>query len=142
MPRFRPRAQVLKALRAFDEKRERQAVMRNFVLEEEDSDEDVLDDCCKTVEDAVHSRKHLNERGACRKRVFDWDDCLSDESRRFNDEEFLKHFRVSREKLPTSGSLDRRSPIIQKCRKEEEEGCRFSALVGFLMPHGFGRSGC
>jgi hypothetical protein len=69
-----------------------------FDDDDEDSVEELIDIHYKSVLSRLSSTRYLFRKSTYRNRrhLFDWDDCLSDESIRFSDKEFLKHFRVSR----------------------------------------------
>ena len=102
MPRHRIRAKVLKFLRNLNAKRTSSALLRSFfdddTSDDDESMEELLDYHYRSIEDALLASRYLFRYGnnRNRKRFFDWDDCLSEKSHRFNDEEFLLHFRMTR----------------------------------------------
>ena len=55
------------------------------------------------------------KRKKYRKRTFDWDDCLLDDSDNFDDREFLQCFRVTRESFfeIISGGLKPKDPMMK-----------------------------
>lgn len=110
MPRLRLKAKLEHELTKLARQREFDAFVRRFILHDDilddDSDDDGSDDDLNEIIDLqvkealafvsnnryiFRSKQYRNRHG-----FFDWDDCLSDSSRRYNDTEFLKHFRVSR----------------------------------------------
>lgn len=101
MPRHRPRAKVLKFLQKINSNR-RSAAVLHAILDDGDSDEDsvteILDQYYVHMESIVSSSRYLfrNRRNRNRSTFFNWEDCLLPHSIRFNDEEFLHHFRMSR----------------------------------------------
>ena len=98
MPRFRLRAQVIRSLENINLGRQASHFFRSVVEDGDDSIEDMVDICYQDAEENVCGSRYLISRGTYRKRsrFFDWDDCVSDSSDRFNDEEFLQHFRLTR----------------------------------------------
>ncbi len=118
MPRFRLRAQALNALKKINNKRRQDKLVREVLLdsddhvsrsdddssvEEIDDDEFLLVEEMKDVqlialENAVKGMRYLFREKSYRNRreVFNLEDTLSHDSVLFNDEEFLKNFRISR----------------------------------------------
>ena len=112
MPRNRPRADILRALRKENLKRETAAYLRHALEDihdsESDSDSDSscdegllldrIDMQLKNAEQQISARRYLFHKSKYRNRLryFHEKDCVFPDSKRFNDEEFLIHFRMTR----------------------------------------------
>ena len=116
MPRRRLRAKVLKELKEINVRRSNDADIRRLFMYADDWDSD-LDDLLAieeeednqylAIEEAVRSERYLFRAKNYRDRsdAFDFSDCLSEKSKRFNDDDFLSHFRVSRSSFCTIADL-------------------------------------
>ena len=115
MPRLSKKAKLKKDLVKLICHREYISFLRNAILDDRSLDDDGSDSSDDEMEmetemddiinvhlkenlDFVMSNRYIfrSPKYRDRSRFFDWQDCLSDHSIRFNDDEFLKHFRVSR----------------------------------------------
>lgn len=78
-------------------------ILNDDTDDDDDSVNDLIDHYYQNMEHVVSSSRYLfrNEKNRNRKNFFDWDDCLSENSKRFNDEEFMQHFRMSRKGFRT-----------------------------------------
>lgn len=100
MPNISLRSKVIKHVRQIVIRREEQALRRHLLLDSDDDDsvDDIVDMYHKRLLSQMVTRRYLfrSKKYRNRRRIFDWNDCLSHDSLRFSDKEFLKHFRVSR----------------------------------------------
>ena len=161
MPKYRPRAAIFRQLEKLVETRDRSAVIRDIILAG-DSDcgssgndsnndsiddsiasddfleENLIDDLCKNALDDLSSRRYLFRENKYRNRrdVFDLEDCLSDESQRFNDDEFLIHFRVSRQLFRYLVGVLETSPLFSDIPKKRKKASVELHLLVFLCRMG------
>ena len=119
MPRSRPRAKVIRKLNDIIFKRRQFAFLRHVVFDDDDSIEDLIDLQYESYLRIVSSKRYLfrAEKYRNRNSFFNWDDCLSENSLRFNEEEFLRHFRVSRENFWHLVSLLENHDIFKSRRR-------------------------
>ena len=96
MPRQRTRAKILSFLRKLNADRFRLRMMRDEHRDNSSdisdmSMQDALDDYYIALEQSVSSTRYLFRPTQYRNRgqFFDWEDCLSENSVRFNNEDFL-----------------------------------------------------
>ena len=152
MPRHRPRAQILRALRKENRKREAAAYVRHILEDLDDSDgdsdsdgscddglqQDLIDMQLKNAEKVISSRRFLFRKSKYRNRLqyFDEIDCVSPDSKRFNDEEFLIHFRMCRSSFHAIVELIKDSKYFKnKPGRKKKASVEFHLLV-FLQKMG------
>ena len=144
MPRRSPKATILKALRKLKEKRQAAAFVRHFMEDSSDSDsdegwiEDLRDEQVQQAEREISSRRYLFRKDTYRKRrqFFDLEDCLSPESARFNDDEFLLHFRMCRDSFRTIVELIEDSKYFKSNPIKRKKGPVELHLLVFLRKMG------
>ena len=107
MPQLCPRAQILKALRKENLKREAAAHVRHAMEDSSDDSDSSCDDGLihdhvdiqlQKAEKEIMSRRYLFRNNKYRNRAhcFDLEDCLSPDSKQFNKDEFRIYFRMCR----------------------------------------------
>ena len=152
MVRYRPRAQVLKALKEIRNQRKQQKLIRDTILGLDDefssSDdescsstekfveegvlllEDLIDQQLLQVEQFIESKRYLfREPYRDRSFVFDLADVISNESKRFNEEDFRKEFRVSRSSFHWLCDLFSKSPHLLSQGNKEIFSIEFHLLL-------------
>jgi len=131
MPRYRLREKILNALHSLLITRRNDADDR-LIFDDDDSLEDALDDEYEDMFIHLQQQRYLNERKSRNRNdiCFDLSDCLSSESLRFNDEEFLSHFRLTREQFEGVAHIISSHPIfVQQLRKNNAKCHKFQLLV-------------
>lgn len=151
MPRLSKKAKLQNELSKLLQARKAYAFLRKHILDDSESDDDsdneedefndIID---KQVSDAVtyvssHRYVFRSEKYRCRSRFFDWKDCLSDESIRFNDTEFLKTFRVSRKNFWHLVSLVDQNEVFRNMEKKRRKAPVSWQILVFL--YRLGRQG-
>jgi hypothetical protein len=119
MPRRSLRKKVLCTLQKIVSSRRDEADDR-LIFDDDDSLEDGIDDEYEEMLNQLHSQRYLNERTS-RKResmCFNIEDCLSPESLRFNEEEFLAYFRLTREQFKEVAHIISSQSTFIKQRKK------------------------
>jgi hypothetical protein len=108
MPRRSLKARVRAKLLQMAQQRQRNRFVRNILMEDDfnvNDGDDIYNDINEIVDMQVQEAlQHIDmnrylfrpNKYRNRTKFFDWNDCFSDNSVRFNEEEFLKHFRLSR----------------------------------------------
>ena len=146
MPRSSSRATILRALRKLNDQRQDAAFVRRFMEDSSDSDinsdcgfiEDFRDAQVKQAEKVISSRRYLFRKDTYRSRseFFDWEDCISPDSKRFNDAEFRIHFRMCRESFNAIVELIRDSKYFTNHPKKRKKGPVELHLLVFLRRMG------
>lgn len=119
MPKYRPRARLLQWLSAVVNIRREDAEFR-LALSDDDSLESMIDDHYESIFEAVQNQRYLHPRYYRERDNFDWEDCLSEQSYRFNDEEFLFHFRCTRDQFNHLHSLIKTHHIFPQPLQPDE----------------------
>ena len=115
MVRYRPRAQALKAIKDINNHRQQQKSLRNVIFDSDDDSgidsddslgndeellllEDLKDQQYLDIQSFIESHRYLVRNSSYRNRTdnFNLNDIISYNSGRFNDDEFVGHFRVCR----------------------------------------------
>lgn len=102
MPRNRPRAQALRAIRRNIKKRLRDPRHhRHRVDNDDETIEDMNDILFLQAEQLISSNRYLFRKLSYRDRssTFDWEDCLSEDSVCYNTDEFRHVFRTTRDNV-------------------------------------------
>jgi hypothetical protein len=131
MPRRSLRKKVLCTLQKIVSSRRDEADDR-LIFDDDDSLEDGIDDEYEEMLNQLHSQRYLNERTS-RKResmCFNIEDCLSPESLRFNEEEFLAYFRLTREQFKeVAHIISSQSTFVKQRKKKKARSHEFQLLV-------------
>ena len=145
MPRFRPKAQIVNALRKENIKRAAAATVRHAMEDSSDDssdDEGFIHDCVdmrlQNAEKAILSQRYLfrNNKNRNRSQFFDLEDCLSPDSKRFNDDEFRVHFRMCRKSFHSIVELIKDSKHFQNKPKKRKMATVQLHLLVFLRKMG------
>ena len=137
MPRHRPRAKLLKYLQQINANR-RSTAFVSAVLDDKDSDDDsvgkILDHYYASMEHIISSRRYLfrKKQNRNRRTFFNWDDCLAENSTRFNEEEFLQHFRMSRSGFKSLMNVIKDDDVFQNKRGKMKKAPVSHHLLVFL----------
>ena len=158
MPRYRPRKQALNFISSINEQRKVKALQRRLkkynILSDDSSSsnglssdsenmfEDVLDYLMLDLEYQIKISQYLF-RGKYRNRnFFDWEDAVSNNSKRFNDDEFLHEFRMQRESFHKLTELLKDDDNFKNINGKKKKGNINQHLLVFLKRVGLeGTSG-
>ena len=158
MPRYRPRKQALNFISSINEQRKVKALQRRLkkynILSDDSSSsnglssdsenmfEDVLDYRMLDLEYQIKISRYLF-RGKYRNRnFFDWEDAVSNNSKRFNDDEFLHEFRMQRESFHKLTELLKDDDNFKNINGKKKKGNINQHLLVFLKRVGLeGTSG-
>jgi hypothetical protein len=109
----------------------RKRALHREILDEEDSLQDEHDLHMYTVLKRIKSNRYLFRNPTYRKNRtrFDLEDCISDDSKEFNDEEFLYNFRLTRESfhLLLKEMTDKKA--FSKCKYKKQRPIAYQLLV-------------
>ena len=132
MPRTSNRVKKIKQLSSLVQRRKIGKIFR-FLFNNHDEEEDMIDSILNVNLQSTLSSRYSVPRRYRNRKTFDWEDCLSDDSLHFNDEEFLATFRVTRPAFHKLVGLLKDHPIFNKKSKKKSRPVTHQFLVFMYM---------